>query len=197
MIPEKHWGVLYYCENFKGLVTDVFPENDSIEKMPEDARLVIPFFNEWKELICMQGRSLDPSSKMRYITVKKDESVQKVFGKDRIKKDKPIYVVEGPIDSLFIDNCLASADADLLSVKIGNIFCFDFQYRNREICRRISDAIDKGVSVILLPESKISKDVNELITNGEIAQDELMTYLEKNIYKGLSAKLRFSQLKKC
>ena len=32
---------------------------------------------------------------------------QKVFGLDKINLQEHIYIVEGPIDSMFIDNCLA------------------------------------------------------------------------------------------
>ena len=35
--------------------------------------------------------------------------MDKIFGLNRIDKSKPIYVVEGPIDSLFLDNCVAVA----------------------------------------------------------------------------------------
>ena len=34
---------------------------------------------------------------------------KKVFGLDKVNLQDNIFIVEGPIDSMFIDNCLASA----------------------------------------------------------------------------------------
>ena len=49
----------------------------------------------------------------KYLTIKLDENKQKVYGLDKVNFQKPIYITEGPIDSLFIDNCLAAGGADL------------------------------------------------------------------------------------
>ena len=39
---------------------------------------------------------------------------QKIFGLERVNFTKQVKIVEGPIDSLFISNCVAAAGADLL-----------------------------------------------------------------------------------
>ena len=44
----------------------------------------------------------------KYLTIKFDDTKQKVFGLDRINLQEHIYIVEGPIDSMFINNCLAA-----------------------------------------------------------------------------------------
>ena len=68
---------------------------------------MIPFRNEEGEIFAYQGRHLGKSSQVYHI--KLDEDVDKIYGLDRADKDKQIYVVEGPIDSMFLDNCIAVA----------------------------------------------------------------------------------------
>jgi DNA primase len=73
--------------------------------------LVIPFYNESKELIGVQGRSLEANSKVRYITLKKD-SVEKLwYGLWRVNPQETIYITEGPIDSIFLPNAVAMVGA--------------------------------------------------------------------------------------
>ena len=38
-----------------------------------------------------------------------DKNKQKVYGLERVSFQRPIFITEGPLDSLFIDNCLAAA----------------------------------------------------------------------------------------
>ena len=64
-------------------------------------------------MFAVQGRALSQSD-LRYITVRIDEQYPKIYGLDRVDISKPIYVVEGPIDSLFVDNCIAVAGGDLI-----------------------------------------------------------------------------------
>ena len=71
----------------------------------EEPRLVIPFFDKSRKMFAVQGRALGQSD-LRYITVRIDEQYPKIYGLDRVDISKPIYVVEGPIDSLFIENCI-------------------------------------------------------------------------------------------
>ena len=58
--------------------------------------------------LLFQGRAFG-NEQPKYLTIKFDENKQKVFGLDNINLQEHIYIVEGPIDSMFIDNCLATA----------------------------------------------------------------------------------------
>ena len=62
-------------------------------------RLLIPFRNEKGEIFAYQGRAFG-NEQPKYITIKLDEDADKIYGLDRVDKDKEIYVVEGPIDSM-------------------------------------------------------------------------------------------------
>lgn len=192
-IPEKYLDYLMYTDNFRE-VTASFKDAEYAGKMPQDARLILPFYNEFGELLCYQGRSLNPTDKIRYITVKKHDGVAKVFGMDMIDRSKDVRVCEGPIDSMFINNCLAAADADLTKIE-GDVYIYDAQYRNKDVCKHIQKAIDSGVKVVLFPKEFVWKDINEAITDGGLTMDDIENVITKNTFQGLKAKLVFGKLK--
>lgn len=194
-IPDKFLDYFLYTDNFRELASS-FKDEEYAEKMPEDARLVIPFYNEFGQLRVFQGRSLDPNNKMRYISVKKTDAEEKTFGLDRIDRAKEVRVCEGPIDSLFVKNCLASADADLLRVE-GDIYIYDAQYRNRDVCRHINKAIEAGVKVVLFPKEFVWKDINDAVKDGGLNSDDIESLIREHTYQGLKAKLVFSKLRGC
>jgi len=113
-IPMFHWGRLYYTDDFLSFCDELFPEHG--KKLPrKDERLVIPFWDGKKILQGVQGRTLS-NSEIRYITIRAREDMTKVFGLDLIDFTKPINVVEGPIDSMFLPNTLATMDSALYRV---------------------------------------------------------------------------------
>ena len=192
MIPEQFYTRLFYTADFNKLVS-LFIDEEYAKRIPKDKRLVIPFYDEFGKLFMLQGRSLEENSKIRYVTIKKDENSNKVFGLERIDRSQPVTIVEGPLDSLFINNCLASADGNLLKVK-GDIYANDFQYRNYDICHNIDRIIESGNKIVLLDKDFPFKDINDMIVAG-FTQEEVMNILNRNTYSGLKAKLRFTQLK--
>ena len=194
-IPESFLEYLMYTDNFQKLTAD-FKDPEYAKKMPEDARLILPFYNEFGVLNCYQGRSLDPNNKMRYITVKRSDDVEKTFGMDRIDRSKEVRVVEGPIDSLFVKNCLAAADADLTRVK-GDVYIYDAQYRNPDVVKHINRAIEKGVKLVLFPKDFEWKDINDAVKDGGLSLEDVDRLIRGHTYQGLKAKLEFSKLRGC
>ena len=85
----------------------------------------------------------------KYLTVKLDENKQKVYGLDTVNLQEHIHIVEGPIDSMFLKNCLAAAGADLtLKVEPSNVtYIFDNEPRNKEIIKRMYDVIEKDYNL--------------------------------------------------
>ena len=197
-IPNEFLSELYFAEDFKKFVESVGVEKDGLKE--EDPRLVIPFYNEEKELICFQGRALG-ESKLRYITVKVTEDEYKVFGLDRINKEEMIYVVEGPIDSLFLNNALATADSNLSSIeklfdRTKVTLVFDNEPRNKDICKTMEKAIENHFNVVIWPEMMEEyKDINEMILDG-FSPDEIQDIISKCTFVNLRAKMEFIQWKK-
>lgn len=196
-IPESFWSQLYFAPDFKKFVKSLGIEKDGLKE--DDQRLIIPFFNQEKKLIALQGRALG-ESKIRYITIKIDEDSPKIYGLDRVDKDKMIYVTEGPIDSMFLDNAVATADANLPSVT--NVFerskvtlIFDNEPRNKNIVSMIESAIDEHYSVVIWPEMITAKDINEMILDG-LTQEDIQDLIEKNTFVNLRAKMEFIRWKR-
>jgi len=196
-IPETLWSELYYAEDFAAFIQGLGIEKEGLHK--EDKRLVIPFYNEKKELMAVQGRSLG-ESKLRYITLKLHDDNKKVYGLDRIDTDRLVYVVEGPIDSMFIDNCVATADSNLESItnvldKSKVVLIFDNEPRNKEIVNKLEHAIDNHFNVVIWPEMVDSKDINDMILDG-FSPDEIQEFIDKNTFLNLRAKMEFVNWKK-
>lgn len=196
-IPESYWSQLYFAPDFKEFVGSLGLPNETLKK--DDPRLVIPFYGEDKRLIAIQGRALGEST-LRYITLKMNDDSQKVFGLDRINQEESIYVVEGPIDSMFLNNAVATADSNLESIvnvlpKDKVVLVFDNEPRNKEIVKKINLAIDNHFNVVIWPEYIDSKDINEMILDG-FSPDEIHDIISNNTFVNLRAKMEFVNWKK-
>lgn len=196
-IPNKYHGILYYAANFKKWAeTTNFLHT---ENLVEDARLVIPFFDKTgKTIVAIQGRSLDPKCKLRYITLKISENQKLIYGLERLNYSNPIYVTEGPLDSLFIPNCVAMATAGktLDFPKETTTLIYDNEPRNVQIVSYMQKAIDDGYRVCFWPASIQAKDVNEMVQKG-LTPDQVFDIIRFNSCLGLMAKLKLQTWRKC
>ena len=109
-IPEKYFNILYFADKFGALVNKVKP--NTYNNKSEHPRLIIPFYDPTGKFFAFQGRAFG-NEQPKYLTIKLDESKQKIYGLERVNFQEHIYIVEGPVDSLFIKNCVAAAGADL------------------------------------------------------------------------------------
>ena len=198
-IPLRQVTRLYYTETFKAwtnsIVKNKFP---NVEK--DEPRLVIPFFDKSGKMIAFQGRSLDPNNPVRYITIKITENECKLFGLEKMDESKPVYVVEGPIDSLFLDNAIAMAGSDLSSsCNLNNetefVIVMDNENRNKEIVKKIEAFIKKGYSVCIWDERIRQKDINDMILSG-MSSEELHDSIKSRTFKGLQATVALNKWKR-
>ena len=198
-IPGKVHYKLFYAPKFYAFAKMFAPDKFG-EIKSDEPRLIIPFINSNKQLIAFQGRAFGKTS-LRYITVKIDENAPKIFGLDTIDRSKTVYVVEGPIDSMFLDNAVGMAGADLtvdsLSALGANdlVFVFDNEPRSKEIVKRIEKVIDMGYSISLFPDYVKEKDINDMVLAGRDAE-EIQAIISSNTYQGLSAKAKLSEWRK-
>lgn len=194
-IPQNRLKDLYYANDFQQFVKLLLPDCDK-KLMPEEPRLIIPFYDENKNLLGFQGRALS-KSKVRYITIKLSEDNLKIYGLDRLDKTKKVYVCEGPIDSMFIDNCVAAMDASLYNVitSLGNldyVFVYDNESRNVEVCRNMKRTIEMGKNICIWPKQIIEKDINDMFLAGHSVQ----SIIDSNTFKDHRAMLEFATWKK-
>jgi transcription elongation factor Elf1 len=194
-LPRASWNDIYYCPKFfeftNTLVKNKFPTLDG-----DHPRMIIPFRNEAGEIFAYQGRAFG-SEPQKYITIILDGDCPKIFGMDKVELSKPIYVTEGPLDSLFIDNGIAVAQSDLRipHLKDKIILVPDNEPRNKSITDQISRFIDDGYKIVIWPNAVKQKDINDMILHG-YTHDEIMLIISSNTHHGLSAKTVFNNWKK-
>ena len=193
-IPNQFMDKIFFAEDFKQWAQSVCQVNYSSLTQGEP-RLLIPFFDEQNKLIGAQGRALQ-NSKVRYVTVKVHENSQKIFGLERWKSDDHTYLVEGPIDSLFLPNCLAMAGADVRDMNLLNkqktTIIFDNEPRNRQIVKKMFHALSNGWRVAIL--NIVPKDVNEMVLAG-MSNAKILEIINRNTYSGQMGKWELQQWK--
>jgi transcription elongation factor Elf1 len=199
-IPEKFYDNFYFTTNYEKFIQTLIPDCD--KELTKDARLIIPFYDEYNELIAVTGRALESGNKtLRYVTVRTNDSTNKLlYGMDTVDLNEPVKIVEGQIDSLFLNNCVASGDGNL-AIAAKNISCdrkiliFDNEKRNKEILKMMQDAIKLGHDIVIWPDSIEPKDINEMVMSG-ISHNEIEEIISNNTFSGLEAQTRFTFWKK-
>ena len=194
LIPTEYYEKLYLVNKFHNFANKVKP--GIFKEKYEHPRLIIPFFDVTGELFAFQGRAFG-KEQPKYITIKLDETKQKVYGLERVNFQKHIYIVEGPLDSLFLDNCLAAGGADLTLRMPNNqvTYIFDNEPRNKEIIKRMYAVIENDYNVVIWPNHIQLKDVNEMIVSG-ISVAEIKNIIDKNTFRKLEALEKLSHYKK-
>ena len=189
-IPTPRHSELFYAPKFYKWVNECIPNKfPNITK--DEPRLVIPFIDEQDRLIGFQGRAFG-KSQPKYITIMLDEDAPKIYGLNHIDWRKPVTVVEGPIDSMFLNNAIAMAGADVARFDADMIYCYDNEPRSSEIVRRMEKTIDEGHSIVIFPNGIKEKDINDMILSGMDAM-EMQTIISNNTFKGLSGTAKLSQ----
>lgn len=214
-LPDEHFCSLYctnrrflstmrnnllFTPNYKKFCDALFPNHG--KEITADARLVIPFYDKYNTLIGVSGRALENSDyKLRYVTLRSTNSQDKlIYGMDKVNTNELVKIVEGPIDSMFLSNCVASGDSALIqTAKLidakNKVLVFDNEPRNKEIVKLMLDAIKLNYNVVIWPDTIKGKDINEMIMNG-MTSNEIEEIISSNTFTGLRAQMKFISWKK-
>ena len=188
-----HLDRFYFSDGFGDWVRSIDP---TYTTLPNDERIVIPFVNKAGELVAAQGRCLSGSKNaIRYITVKFSKDGRAIYGEDRLDYSKRVYAVEGPIDSVFLDNGIALAGSELAhATRLFNdcVVVYDNEPRNTEIVSKVEEAIRGGYTVCVWSDSVGEKDINDMVLAGRSPQ-EVQRIIDECACSGLTALARFSQ----
>ena len=182
----------YFAHKFKQWTNTQKKTFDNVQK--DESRIIIPLYDTDRNLTGFQGRALGPNF-VKYITVMITDDAPKIYGLDKIDETKPIFIVEGPFDSTFVENSVAmcGSDIDIRTFGWSNyIWVYDNEPRNREIVNRISNTIDTGAKVVIWPSDITHKDINDMSLGGHNVQK----LVQSNVYSGLKAKLQFNTWKR-
>lgn len=200
-IPKKYHHKLYYVDNFAKFIESAGIK--PLGKLGSEPRIIIPYFDKDSNVFAMQGRALD-SKGLRYITFRfdKDYEVRYPYGIDTLNIHNKIYVVEGPFDSMFINNCIAVGSSQIVTHgqdgfiysldKKLTVIIFDNEKRNKEIVAKIELAIKQGFSVCIWPEYIKQKDINDMVLDNY----QVQKIIDDNTFNGLQATLRINEWKK-
>jgi len=193
-IPESRWDELYYIDNIEKIEQLSDKYKDRI--IGNEARLVLPFYDRDSKLVGVTCRALG-DERLRYVTVRVNEDKPMVYGLDKVDITKDIYVTEGPLDSLFLDNAVAVGNTDLKQVSNllpfeRLVFIFDNQPRNKELVKIINRAIEGGARMVIWPENILEKDINDMVLKGF----DVKQVISNHTFSGLELKLQFTKWKK-
>ena len=119
-----------------------------------------------------------------------------IYGQERINNRNKKYCVEGPLDSLFLPNCMAMAGVKFNVFDKDTIIVLDNEKRNKEIVNSIEKFITNGYSVCIWPDDMDGKDINEMILKG-YTSESILDIIDNNIYSGLQANFALSRWRKC
>lgn len=203
-IPEDKQHLLGFTLNWKSLCNQIRPDSFSEKSLYfEQPRLVIPIFDK-TGLIGVQGRALRKQDQPRYQTIKVDDQYTKLYGTERVNESKPVVFVEGPIDSLFVDNGVAIAGGfmalEITPYQGNRIWALDNEPRAKDTLQRQMKLIGAGERVTIwdrLPEYLACyKDINDMIQKGGATVEFINEYIHANTVSGLQAKLRFDAWRK-
>lgn len=176
-------------------VTDAFKESsspyfkDNVKNLWNNTpALIIPMFEVVDGIQVLKGwQARFISDNFRFLTLK-FEGYTKNFGLEQFDKTKPGWIVEAPLDSLHLNNAIASMDANLMSVN-GYIddklhtFVYDNQPRNKEVVFALKRCIEAGKKVVVFDKNIMYKDINDCIRGGW-SEVELEKYLRNHTYSG-------------
>ena len=183
-IPKEYYNDLYLCAKFF--------QWSKISSQQEHPRLVIPFRDETGEVFAAQGRAFGKETP-KYLTIKFQDK-PKIFGLDRVDFSRRFYVVEGPIDSLFVENCLAVAGADFRYIPPGDTtIVLDNEPRSREIIKLMERLIQQNYELVIWPDTITQKDINDMVLAGV---KDIKTIIDNNTFSGLTAKAKLSAWKR-
>jgi transcription elongation factor Elf1 len=198
-IPRQFWSMLYFASKFKKFTNSVTPKFEE-PIVGDHPRMIIPYFTPAGKCFAYSARAYG-NEEPKYYTIKVDETEEKIYGLDRVDYSKRIYVVEGPIDSLFLPNAIAVSGASFDTPTIRRLLTnativMDNEPRNKDIVKQLGKYIKLGYSVCMFPDTIEQKDINEMILKGGKSPEEILEIINKNTYSGIEATLRFSTWKK-
>lgn len=169
-------------------------------------RVVFPFYsNDGNKVDTYQSRALyDKDAEIaKYLT--KSNSEKGIFNIDKVSADSDyIFFQEGPIDAMFLRNCVALAgihptehQLDRINSQFplhNQVYVLDNQWLDKTSHKITKDLLDKGKTVFIWPEYLSEyKDLNELCIAQQKDEVEI-DFILKNTYTGVKGLLQFSQI---
>ena len=195
-IPREKWNDIGYTEDI-GILAKEFDEKYTDTFSKEDRLVVVIRSNTG---ICgFQCRTFNPQTKrgLKYFTLKRDDEIC-YYGMDSVDTSQRYYIVEGPINSMFLPNSIATlGSSNFLNVsdKIDDknaVYVLDNEPYKKETTSIMEQLIHANKTVCIFPSSITDKDLNDMVRSGI----DVKKLIDDNLYSGLKARLVFNKWKK-
>ena len=109
-------------------------------------RLIIPFLDNNKKIYYYQGRSLYDYIQPKYLSRKGD--FNSIYNYFLVDKEKPVVILEGPIDSIFVENSIALTGVKTEDKKLSEFphkrYLIDFDATTTETRKKTMELLGKG-----------------------------------------------------
>lgn len=186
-----------YLSDMKKLLPFLDGEMD----LYSEERIVIPILNRQGDLTGVSCRTMDADNKLRYINLKfSEESL--FYNIQNVNRDDKVFVLEGILDSKFVNNSISVCGSDLLRSsdvidKENLVLIFDNQPRNKEIINKMVSAVKQNFSIVIWPKDfeKNGKDINQMVQNG-IDMNLINQIIRENTFSKMKASLKLNSWRK-
>jgi len=183
--------------------------NDFVHKN----RIIIPFYDSNNKIIYYQSRGIlseDLRSKPKYLS--KSNGDKSLFNYNQIDSDaSDVFIFEGPIDSFFVKNSVATAGIQENSNKsfsriqeeqinklwlTNKIWVLDSQWQDRASLIKTKKLIQEGHTVFIWPKNIGTqfKDFNDMTIHYNINKIS-PKFIKENSHKGMKANVILTQIK--
>lgn len=195
-IPKEKFKFLYFIDDIRKIEQLSDKYKDKLKT--SEPRLVLPFYDINGKLVGVTCRGLRGES-LRYVTIKIQEDAILSFGLADVDITKTIYVVEGPIDSLFLPNAIAVTGTAFNKIEMLGlpkdklVVVVDNQPRNKDVSKILGDIVNKDYNTVIWPQTLEEKDINDMVLAGL----DPLNIIKKNTCSGLTAKVKFMAWKRC
>lgn len=193
-IPKNHWKNIGYCEDFSALAKEF--DEEYTDNFEQEDRLIIKI-NSCMGMCGLQGRSFKKNPKAKYITLKQENKFC-FYNYENCDIEKPFIVTEGPFDSMFFDNSIATlgvGSMKTLDEKIDDsnaIYVLDNEPFNKQVVSTYEYLIEKNKKVCIFPDNIRQKDINDMVIDGI----DVCDIIDNHSHRGMKAKLNLSYWKK-
>ncbi len=199
---------LFWIEKFHTWAAKLEPDRFKIPPRDE-GRLMVPLKSPSGAITGFQGRLISGEG-VKYLSVKINDQEPLIWGRDRLRKGRQIFVFEGPFDAMFIPNAIACCGGDITMELVNMnlpkdqfVVVYDNEPRSKHTIKKMQKAIDKKFPICIWPSTIREKDINEMI-NSRIERGEdigeasynVWFIIKNNIYSGLAAEIALYSYKK-
>lgn len=197
-IPHELFHTLRFLPKVSDVLAIVPAKYQERSVLKGDApKLMFPLFDGNGRLTGLNLRTLR-NEEPRYILLKNIEDESLIFGMERVDLTKHVYVTEGAMDSLFVENGIAMNGIGFAKIEELGLnrdqytIILDNQPRNREVVKATTRLVEQGYRVCIWP-CLDEKDINDMVLAGL----EPTEIIKANTHQGLMAQAALTQWRGC